>query len=305
MMDTRQGRELAIRINGLDLNKQSTLTQPPIKDKQGQPYDLDDPILPVVKDHQFRIRYWQMPKTPAFYFKYLEEHWDYFNKTRFGGKMKRPSFGLLKDVDALSMKLRGRYRPMDNLLELSPNLFNAPHEGWLNRTLIHEMCHQYVWEVHGSDVAREDGRKTKGHGPLWATAMRMAGLPPSRFDDTSNEMFFDKKEEKKHKPVIDFRAAFRELQRTHLKASAVPFAFVKFAESGGAVSLGMVACESLKKRGHYWTIYRRDNTWWRILLSPGNMFWPLREDEQGEDARRTDWVRAANNLANEKLERSE
>lgn len=189
-------KEHSITFEGLDIPDDKY--QPPVKKKNSEEfYDLNDPEFPVVQDHEFRTKYWRIPHNSfSTYLRYLDEHWEYFNKTRFQGKLVKPKFGMLKDLDAQRMRLRGRYgpttrRPMDEkgLLEISPNLFNADHEGWVNRTLIHEMCHQAVWQVDGPDAWDAEYKIGKGHGPLWEGWMRHAHLPPSRFDDTSNETY--------------------------------------------------------------------------------------------------------------------
>lgn len=213
-MATSKFQVRSITFEGLSDPSKKVLTQPPIVNpKTGMEYDLDDPEFPVVKDHEFKIKYWAMPRSTSFYLKYMTEHWAHFNKARFHGAMKPPdAFGLLKDVDAKRMRLRGRFRFKERRLEVSPNLFNAPHEGWINRTLIHEMAHQYVYDVQGeTEISIE-----KGHGPLWKAAMRMANLPPSRFDNTANEMFFDAKEKKRHAPQMNFQERRRELLKTRV-----------------------------------------------------------------------------------------
>lgn len=192
-------------FEGLGLSTKKPHTQPAVVDpKTGNPFNLKDPEFPVVDDasHHFRWSYWAMPKTiPRVMLEYLEDHWKYFNKTRFHGKLKEPNIRLLKDVNAVTMRLRGLWTPSKRELSISPNLFNAPHEGWVNRTLIHEMCHQSENEKYGEIDMTE-----KGHGHLWQQEMRLAGLPPSRFDFTTNETYSDKKEKeviKKKKEALE------------------------------------------------------------------------------------------------------
>jgi hypothetical protein len=52
----------AVGFNGINVKNHKT--QPPINDPKGVPYDLDDPEFPVVKDHEFKVKYWTMLKTP-------------------------------------------------------------------------------------------------------------------------------------------------------------------------------------------------------------------------------------------------
>jgi hypothetical protein len=214
-------KEHAIEFEGLEIPKDKY--QPPVKKKgtTDEYHNLNDPEFPVVQDHEFRVKYWTMPHNSfSRYIKYLEEHWEYFNRTRFNGQLKKPRFSLLKDLDALRMRLRGRYgpesrHPLDEqgLLEISPNLFNSPHEGWVNRTLIHEMCHQAVWQVDGPDAWDGEYRVKKGHGPLWAHWMRHAHLPPSQFDDTSNETYMGIDDHKRDQDRKDFKVKVIETRR--------------------------------------------------------------------------------------------
>ena len=186
-------------------------TQPEVMDpKTGKPFDLTDPEYPVINDpsHKFKWEYWKMPKSvPALMENYLEERWTYFNKTRFGGRLRKPELVLLRDVNALRMKLRGLWTSSvskpPGKLSISPNLFNAPHEGWVNRTLIHEMCHQEEWETFGSIDPKE-----KGHGPRWRALMTRAGLHPNRFDTERNETYADKKEKKIYQEVLEKNKVF-------------------------------------------------------------------------------------------------
>lgn len=65
--------------------------QPPVFDpKTGQQYDLSNPDLPLAVSPAFTVHYWLMPKTQAFVLKYLNERYDFFNHTRFGGKLSKP-----------------------------------------------------------------------------------------------------------------------------------------------------------------------------------------------------------------------
>jgi hypothetical protein len=205
-------KEHSITFEGLDIPKDKY--QPPVKKKNSEEfYDLNSPEFPVVQDHEFKTKYWLIPhNSTSSYLRYIEEHWAYFNRTRFEGKLRKPKFAFLKDLDAMRMRLRGRFGPPSRTkyedpgtLELSPNLFNAPHEGWINRTLIHEMCHQAVWEIDGIDAWDDEYKHGKGHGPRWMQWMRHAHLPASRFDDTKNEMYMgddDHKRAQERKDIV-------------------------------------------------------------------------------------------------------
>lgn len=279
--------ELAIKFSGININR--SISQPPITDKYGRSYDLDDPAFPVVKDHDFKTKYWAMPKTATFMLKYLEEHWVYFNKTRFGGRMKPPAeLGLLRDVDAMKMKTRGMWWPYERKLKISPNLFNAPHEGWVNRTLIHEMCHQHVSDLEGGE------RSQKGHGPKWQHRMMEAGLPPNRFDFTSNITYMDQFERRKHKTAVNFHDASNFLKETRnrilIPAAYTPCVF----PSAKGETFGMIVMEQPDL--HDWwivatSIARPDGTSEFHERVPGRRLYAL-EPEEAEKYGTKEWKAA-------------
>lgn len=196
----RRYREKSIKFEGFEPPKDE---QPQVFMKDGRPYDMNDPQFPIVRNHKFSDKYWAMPITDAARLRYIKEHWKYFNQTRFNNFLKEPTFVLLKDVNAWRMKLRGDWSDSLRRLRLSPNLFNSPHEGWVNRVLIHEMCHQYVCEKFG-----QSEKEQKGHGPLWRAAMMMAGLHPLRYDLESNETYTDPFEKEGKQRKIEKQDAF-------------------------------------------------------------------------------------------------
>lgn len=232
----------AAGYEGFGFIKKSESQPEVINPKTQKPYDLTDPEYPVVNDasHKFKWQYWKMPKSvDSLMIDYLEERWVYFNRTRFGGRLTKPQIRLLRDVNALKMKLRGLWTSSDTKppgeLAISPNLFNAPHEGWVNRTLIHEMCHQEEFETFGTI-----DRTEKGHGPRWQALMRRAGLRPNRFDTEGNETYADQKEKKIFKEIEEKSRPFREAYAMRV-ATRTPFtkpvvgAKVLFATARGII----------------------------------------------------------------------
>ncbi len=254
--------------------------QPQVFKKDGTPYDMNDPEFPIVRDHQFKVKYWQMPRMDSYHLRYMDEHWVYFNKTRFHGELKKPELALLRDTDALKMKLRGLWEPRKRKLSLSPNLFNAPHEGWANRVLIHEMAHQYVTEHHGWEKEIEDGKKTKGHGPLWQAAMRMAGLAPNRYDYEGNETYMDMHEKKKHKQEIERRDrrsdTFRQLaERGVPQPNPLPGERIRFIDDNANELIGIfLKMEKRKGKMLHRVRVMKGNEQWSYWLSPNQMFKP-------------------------------
>ena len=264
-------------------------TQPEvINPKTGKPYDLKDPEFPVVDDpnHKFRVQYWQMTKTVQSYLlQYLEERWVYFNKTRFGGRLSKPEIVLLKDVNAVRMRLRGLWTSNPDKppgkLSVSPNLFNAPHEGWVNRTLIHEMCHQEEFETFGSIQ-----RLQKGHGPRWQAFMRKAGLHPLQYDTEANETYADRHEkiqfqeiQEKSKPFLQ---AYEVLKATRspIKGKPTIGEHVLFATSQGII-YGKVISKATKA-GFWYVEEDRNVLVFRWGLKPVGMFTPSFKDTQAK-----------------------
>lgn len=217
-------KEHSIMFEGISIPKDKY--QPPIKKPNSDEFwDLNTTEFPVVQDHEFKTKYWLMPhNSTSSYLRYMEEHWVYFNKTRFDGKLKKPKLGLLKDLDAQKMRLRGLFTPPSRAkydtepghIQLSPNLFNAPHEGWINRTLIHEMCHQAVWEEDGPDAYSDEYKQGKGHGFRWMQWMRHVGLPASRFDDTKNDMYMGPDDHAREDERKDIRKKVGEIRKVRV-----------------------------------------------------------------------------------------
>lgn len=242
--------EGAIRFSGIP---ESEKEQPPVRDKEGKLLNLNDPQWPVVKGQKFTYYYWKMPKTPKALLKYLTEHWEYFNKTRFGGILKPPQIRLMKDVDARNMRHRGKCRyGVPCVIFVSPNLFNAPHEGWVNNTLIHEMCHQAVyedWYYRSSRDIRTLETGEAGHGPLWKEWMTKVGLTPSRYDLTGNDTYMDEKEthrDEAYKDALEKKLYIMgRLARTGSVAS--------FHDSTGELQICVVVGRSTRKKG-FWVV---------------------------------------------------
>lgn len=166
------------------LGMKPLLEQPQVNDPvTGKPLNMNDPELPIIRDPdaKFTQVYWRMADTDYAKLTYLREHWEYYNKKLFEGKL-RPldQIRLLRDVAVISMRKEGHFGrkrvegELKRELAVSPNLFNAPHEGWVNNLIVHEMCHQSTHEQYPEDFAVQDA-----HGWRWQREMLRCGLQPT------------------------------------------------------------------------------------------------------------------------------
>lgn len=227
--------------------------QPPVFDpKTGQQYDLSNPDLPLAVSPAFTVHYWLMPKTQAFVLKYLNERYDFFNHTRFGGKLSKPKLVITSSGStALNLKNRGVWYSATREIHISIHLFKAPYEGWANNVLIHEMCHQFVTDFLGGES------EEKGHGPKWRATMLKAGLSPSRYDSTPNSMYMNDRERRKHGKELTRRDLYLKSYnllketREHLK-SPKPGDKVVFPNGVGEILTGEIESRSIGNK--YWTI---------------------------------------------------
>lgn len=271
-------------FEGLEVPKDKY--QPPVKKPNSDEfYDLNSPEFPVVQDHEFKTKYWLIPhNSTSSYLRYLEEHWAYFNKTRFDGKLKKPRLGFLKDLDATRMRLRGRFTPprrteyeKPGLLEVTPNLFNAPHEGWVNRTLIHEMCHQAVWEEDGIDAWDDEYKQGKGHGHRWMAWMRKAGLPPSRFDDTKNEIYMGPDDHARDKERKEWRNTYvgmtKERTRVQSPRKGLVVGYL-FRNTSDKLIIGIMlgAVAAPKDANGYLTRRKASDSWYYLDVSDKRVY---------------------------------
>lgn len=243
----------AVHFKGIG---QGVNEQPPVYDKDGKPLDMNDPDLPIVKDKsKFTYYYWKMPKIKTTMLKFISEHWDYFNRTRFKGILLPAKFGLMRDVDANYMKKRGfcRYgKPC--LIALSPNLFNAPHEGWVNYVLLHEMCHQAVYEDWvRADISIEylDSGKT-AHDDNWQNWMYKVGMPLRAKDIHPNDTYMDEKEKRTKQIYND--AFNKKLYRwgNTCKTGNI----VAFHDKSNELKLGVAVGISTQKKRSWVVLYK-------------------------------------------------
>jgi len=118
--------------------------------------------------------------------KYL---WNQINKIKFESKLEEPNLEMMRDQGS-NFKLRGYWQPFGRRLALSPRLFNAKPEIFLE-ILVHEMCHQAT-----SEISHVYGEPEKGHGPVWKSWMVKCGLDPSRYDRNTNDEYLTPQQRK-------------------------------------------------------------------------------------------------------------
>jgi predicted SprT family Zn-dependent metalloprotease len=141
---------------------------------------------------------------PADMIDFMSQAWDVFNREYFKlrlGRANRPAFrttlpkGLTKyhGRGGTNFYARGLWSPTGRFIFLNPRLF-LNWKSW-RQTMLHEMCHEAVWDMHDAMTALEDGRTTNGHGPLWQWYMKEIGEPVMRYDHTDpiNYMYEDEK----------------------------------------------------------------------------------------------------------------
>ena len=131
---------------------------------------------------------------PKFRTPFLSSLWDYFNETKFAGRLPKPKL-IVSDkppLKSVGPRTRGffladQYKLFGpGTIWIKDSLFNST-EAFLNEIVLHEMCHQAVSCV---DKTRE--LLEAGHGPLWQAWMKKVGLDPRRFDPTEDTVYMDK-----------------------------------------------------------------------------------------------------------------
>lgn len=119
--------------------------------------------------------------------------WEYFNETKFAGRLPKPKILVSAKPPVKSPLLGktprgcyihdGKFGP--GTLWLADFLFNA-REAFFNEIMLHEQCHQAVACI---DKTRD--LEEAGHGPMWKAWMKKVGLDPRRFDPTDDVAYKD------------------------------------------------------------------------------------------------------------------
>ncbi|QRE00244.1 hypothetical protein [Burkholderia phage BCSR5] len=162
--------------------------------------DNDDAGVPHVAVPANLIKQYEWaqddPQNTAFRLKFMKALWQHFNAAKFHGALQEPRFGLMKNMAAHKMRVRGRWWPLYHRLEMAPRIFNAS-PAFFFEIFLHEMCHQAVTQVDKMDNDPHE-RANKGHGRYWQAWMKKVGLNPSRFDPNDNSTYLNKEEREAH-----------------------------------------------------------------------------------------------------------
>lgn len=204
----------------------------------------DDDKVPLVHITEALHKEYQRAQTnPSARLKFCTDLWKYFNTTKFGSKLGMPNIRLLKNVAGTSFRTRGYWNPSNRKLAVSPRLFNASQEFFVE-TFLHEMCHQAV-----SEIDRKIEYENQSHGPLWASWMRKVGLNPLRFDPVGNATYMTDKERDHYNKTRDqYKDALYELIRLGLKQTTpAEHKAVTFVNDGQLID-GVCVCPAPGKK---------------------------------------------------------
>lgn len=206
------------------------------------------PVTHITPALEARYASIQGLKAPTAQMLFLKALWAFLNTAKFGGRLEAPNFRLLKDMGAQAMSLRGRWTASKRLLEVSPRLYNAS-QNFFVEVVLHEMCHQAVSEIDGTREAI-----AQGHGPAWERWMRKVGLNPLRYDPNDNTTYMTPKE-LADKAVKDAANKARVAENNEVKESKglqrvmpsdnLP---VTVVVNGKALN-GMLACRTPNQKG--------------------------------------------------------
>lgn len=170
--------------------------------------DNDDSHVPVTKlspELEKQYKWAQGLHDSAYQLSFNKKLWHYLNEHKFGGRMQQPKLGMMKKMAATKMRVRGRWWPSKRLLEVSPRLYNA-HQNFFVEIFLHEMCHEAV-----SELDKVFSREEAGHGPHWKAWMCKVGLNPLRFDPNDNTTYMTDREKDKHEREVEERNQKKEL----------------------------------------------------------------------------------------------
>lgn len=200
--------------------------------------------------------------------------WKYLNNVKFQDRMILPTLGFLKATDPKNMRLRGRWWAVKRLLEVSPNLYNA-HQDFFVEIFLHEMCHQAVSEI---DKTREN--EQKGHGPLWQKWMKHVGLNPRRFDPNDNTVYMNKEQldqhlKEKEQRKLNFQSLEQQIQQMGLRRNMGPRSNTP-CQIGidGRMVKGMIVCPA-NQNGSKLAILTVDNV--AQYLASGKLQWRIKD----------------------------
>lgn len=202
-------------------------------------------VSPAIDKQYAAIRGLNSPHAQLSFMKTL---WPYLNENKFAGKMKVPNLVLLKKMGATSMRLRGRWWAHNRTLEVSPRLFNAS-QNFFVEVFLNEMCHQAVSEI---DRVREN--ENKGHGPLWTKWMKHVGLNPRRYDPNDNTVYMTEKEKKEFEKRKEENKQKLEIRKDMAKELGLHNVYPMEGMNAtiftnGKPVYGMLVCKGRKQQG--------------------------------------------------------
>lgn len=264
--------------------------------KQGQyktGTENDDSQVPLVHiTDALHQEYMKAQREPRMRLRFMADLWKFFNQTKFQNKMRMPNIGFMKEQSATRMRIRAYWRGVDRKLKVSPRLFNASQEFFVE-TFLHEMCHQATYEI-GAMTLEEvaDNRRHKGHGRVWAKWMKHVGLNPLRYDPNENTVYMTEEEKIEHKESKDkWRQTKDDAEAQGLRLArnlyfGMPVVVRRTDTNYGPGGLvkGYAVCLG-RKKGNTWAILSEDqargkrtsNTW---MLNPADTVYadPSRPD---------------------------
>lgn len=135
--------------------------------------------------------------------------WRWANTAKFGDQLTEPKFLIMKEVAGKRLRYRGWFAPRFKgfkTIKITPRLFYATDQH-AAEVVLHEMCHQAVWDVNGREEYLIESRIQRGHGPRWSKWMRSIGLNPARYDSTSNETYMSNTEKQQAERLRKANAA--------------------------------------------------------------------------------------------------
>jgi hypothetical protein len=160
------------------------------------------PIVQV--DPKFQAAYYRIRGQREKYVRFMGALGHELNRTKFGGLLSTNKFGLTKKVDASRMRTRAHWSPLDKMVRMSENLFNADWNKFCE-IFLHEMCHQAVHQIDNVYETAE-----AGHGPHWKAWMERVGLDPRRYDPEKNTTYMTEKERKATEERVKGHQEIRE-----------------------------------------------------------------------------------------------
>lgn len=153
---------------------------------------MDTHLAKIPLTPELSLMYERAKSNTSYRVKFATKLWEYFNDTKFDGRLPKPKILVSVKPPASSANLtkaRGVYFPRlggpAGTIWLADYLFNS-REAFFVEVHLHEICHQAV-----ACIDRTFDPVEGGHGPLWKSWMRKVGLDPRRYDPTDDVAYSD------------------------------------------------------------------------------------------------------------------